>query len=268
MGEDPVPAVTEADATGEIAAIFADIRAVYRVGAVNLIWRHLATIPGALPWAWQAIRPMYVDGTIAREAQAFRESLRNPLLPRVPPEVFAALGLSGDDLARIRGVLAAYVRTNSMALIALTALSNPGTARRVQASAPAEPDAEEIPLPALTPLAAMPPHVAALVIRLNGFGTDRDDRVLASMYRHLSHWPPYLGLAWSELAPLNESGALHVAIAAASDQARARAATISVPDDPAPPGTLAAVDLFTNDVLARMVVICGILHAMTTALDD
>ena len=123
MAEDPISAVTEAEATGETAAIFTDIKAAYRVGAVNLIWRHLATIPDCLPWAWRAIRPLYVDGTIARETVAFRASLRLPVLAPVPPEVFASLGLSADDVARIRGVLAAYDRTNSMALIALTAVA-------------------------------------------------------------------------------------------------------------------------------------------------
>ncbi len=33
---DPVPAVTEAEATGETAATYADIRQVYRVSVVNL----------------------------------------------------------------------------------------------------------------------------------------------------------------------------------------------------------------------------------------
>ena len=72
MADDPVPAVTEAEATGETAAIFADIRAVYRVGAVNLIWRHLATIPDALPWAWRAIRPVYMDGALVHVWTAVR----------------------------------------------------------------------------------------------------------------------------------------------------------------------------------------------------
>ena len=45
---DPVPAITEAAATGETAAIFADIRQVLGVDVVNLIWRHLATIDGRL----------------------------------------------------------------------------------------------------------------------------------------------------------------------------------------------------------------------------
>ena len=271
MADDPIPAVTEAQATGEIAAIFADIRTVYRVGVVNLIWRHLATIPDALPWAWQAIRPLYVDGTIAREAAAFRTSLRAPILPLVPPEVFASLGLSSGDLTHIRGVLAAYDRTNSMALIALTAVSAddamdlPSRERELVASFSPSPD--DIPLPALTPLNAMPPHVAALITRLNKFGTDAEHPILASMYRHLSHWPPYLGLTWAALAPLNASRALHAAIAATSDHAKTTAAGIRMPNTSAPPDALAAIAPFISDVLPKMVAICGMLHAMTNAPD-
>jgi hypothetical protein len=268
---DPVAAVTEAEATGEIAAIFADIRAVYRVGAVNLIWRHLATIPGALPWAWRVVRPLYVDGTIGREAIGFKAGLNNPALPPVPDDVFAAAGLSSDDLRQIRGILTAYDRTNSMALIALTALTAwrdrggqfPHSATSVEAE-----ETSDLPLPALTPLEAMPPHLAALVRRLNRFGTKREQPILASMYRHLSHWPAYLGLAWTALAPIEASGALQAAITAASGQARIRAGAIAMEDDPPPlairDAIEQAIEPFTSDVLAKMVVICGMLRAMTS----
>jgi len=53
---DPFPAIAEASATGETADLFADIRATVGVRVVNLVWRHLATIDGALPWAWAAWR--------------------------------------------------------------------------------------------------------------------------------------------------------------------------------------------------------------------
>jgi hypothetical protein len=33
------------------------------------------------------------------------------------------------------------------------------------------------------------------VTALNGFGTRRPGAVLASMYRHLAHWPSYLSFA-------------------------------------------------------------------------
>ena len=273
MADDPVAAVTEAEATGETAAIFGDIRAVYRVGVVNLIWRHLATIPDALPWAWNAVRPLYVDGTVARAALALRSGLRSPVLAPVPPEVFASVGLSPGDLDRIRAVLAAYGRTNSMASIALSACVAEGGAvgggavGGGEVSAAMTPIDDDIPLPALTPLSAMAPHVAALVVRLNSFGAAGERPILASMYRHLSHWPPYLGLAWGALAPLQASGALRAAIAATSDRATTVAACIPMRQGPAPPGAREAIAPFIGDVIPKMVAICGMLQAMTTAPD-
>jgi len=59
---DPFPAVAEAAATGETAELFADIRATVGVRVVNLVWRHLATFDGALPWAWTAVKPLYQRG--------------------------------------------------------------------------------------------------------------------------------------------------------------------------------------------------------------
>lgn len=268
MAEDPISAVTEAEATGETAAIFTDIKAAYRVGAVNLIWRHLATIPDCLPWAWRAIRPLYVDGTIARETVAFRASLRLPVLAPVPPEVFASLGLSTDDVARIRGVLAAYDRTNSMALIALSALSaDAGRAPRTVLAALHGDRENFVELPALTPLNAMPPHVAALVTRLNGLGATGEKPILASMYRHLSHWPPYLALAWAALVSVDASGALDAAIAATSDQAKSVAASVPMAAGSPPPGAREAIAPFIGNVLPKMVAICGMLRAMDTGLD-
>src|ERR1700679_1804955 len=83
---DPVPAVTEAAATGETAAIFADIRQVLGGDVVNLIWRHLATMEGALPWAWSALRPLYVDGSVIHEATALHKALALPPMPSIPAE--------------------------------------------------------------------------------------------------------------------------------------------------------------------------------------
>ena len=119
---DPVPAITEAAATGETAAIFADIRQVLGVDVVNLIWRHLATMEGALPWTWRALRPLYTDGSVVNEAAGLRKELVLPAMPPIPVEVYAGLGLGPDDLRTIRHVLAAYDHTNAMAVLALTAL--------------------------------------------------------------------------------------------------------------------------------------------------
>jgi hypothetical protein len=274
---DPVPAIAEAAATGEIAAIFADIRHVLGVGVVNLIWRHLAVIPGALPWAWGMLRPLYVDGTIAAEAKTLHEDLDLPRLLVLPPEALSAAGLLGSDIIAIRNILAAYHKTNAMAIIALSALLSrlddelftlypasvhDGALRREPQPA--------IPLPRLLNLVDLSSTSGGLVMILNRLGTRRADSILASMYRHLAHWPPYLALAWTMIAPLDADGRLGRSIADAVAKARTRAGRVAVRPHITPSGPLesanrtairAAIEPFTGDVIGKMVVICEVLRA-------
>jgi len=77
---DPFPALAESAATGETAELFADIRAIVGVRVVNLVWRHLGTIDGALPWAWAAVKPLYLQGMPDQAAIRFRESMALPEL--------------------------------------------------------------------------------------------------------------------------------------------------------------------------------------------
>ena len=65
------------------------------VEVVNLIWRHLATIPDALPWGWGMLRPLYADGTIEAEAEALHSQLTLPQLPLFPRELLSAIGTGG-----------------------------------------------------------------------------------------------------------------------------------------------------------------------------
>ena len=280
---DPVPAVTEASATGHIADIFTDIRHVYHVGVVNLIWRHLATFPGALPWVWESVRPLYVDGTIEREAAGLRASIALPGLPVFPAAAFAAAGLSERDIEQIRVVLAAYDRTNAMALIALSAVdckiagtqgeADCAFAGRIEVPASLQ---AELKLPPLLNLAEMSPEAAKLVVTMNRLGAQRDDSILASMYRHLAHWPPYLALAWTMMAPLDADSRLDDAISDTLAKARESGRRV-VRRLPTPSLTIAnavraeisrALDRFTSDVIAKMVVIGALLRRATGAKSD
>ena len=65
VGSDPVPAVTEKEVTGSTARIFSEIRETLAVDVVNLVWRHLATMPGALEWVWDSLKPLYRGPAIA-----------------------------------------------------------------------------------------------------------------------------------------------------------------------------------------------------------
>jgi hypothetical protein len=178
--------------------------------------------------------------------------------------VLAAAGLAPADQGAIGDVLAAYARTNPLALVALTALAR----REGGGAAPAAqvpPAGPALALPPLPPLPqALPPEVAALVTRLNGLGATRPDAVLATMYRHLAHWPPYLALAWTLVAPAAEDGRLATAIAAVRAEAARCAATLPGAPPPPPRGTEVAVadalDRFAGEVLPRMVVVCAVLR--------
>jgi hypothetical protein len=269
---DPVPAVTEAAATGETAAIFADIRQVLGVDVVNLIWRHLATMEGALPWALSALRPLYVDGSVIHEATALHKALALPPMPSIPAEVFVGLALRPHDMTAIR-VLAAYDHTNAMAAVALIALRARLDGRTPHDAAAAEPApvaaAARIGLPKLLDLTDMQAGTAALVTALNGFGTRRPGAVLASMYRHLARWPSYLSFAWLSLAPLDSDGRLATAIQQAQHAASVRADRLLVrlAGSPPPPARAvaisAAIEPFAGDVIVKMLVICAFLRRIT-----
>jgi len=95
---DPVPAILETDATGKVAEIYADIRATLGVPVVNLIWRHLATIDGGLDFAWNMLKPVYVSGEVAAQANALNHQLGIPVLPGLNQSTLDAAGLSAEDL--------------------------------------------------------------------------------------------------------------------------------------------------------------------------
>lgn len=266
---DPVPAITEADASGEIATLFADIRAVYGVSVVNLVWRHLATMPGALAHVWGGLRPLYVDGTIAREAAALRAAMAVPCASPVAPGALRAAGLDSVAMQGVRQVMAAYDRTNAMALVALCAArarlaGRPAPAWRSGAESPVPQQA--IALPGLVDLAAMRPETAGMVMALNRLGSTKAEPVLASMWRNLAHWPAFLTLAHGVLRPMHDDGRLARAIASGLQLAEARAAALprvaQVP--PLSPGLADPVDaalaLFTGDAIARMLVVTRVLR--------
>ena len=51
--------ISEAEARGEIAAIFTELRTLWGVPYVSAIHRYLAAKPGFLEWAWDAVAPAF-----------------------------------------------------------------------------------------------------------------------------------------------------------------------------------------------------------------
>jgi hypothetical protein len=252
VSTDPFPAVAEASATGETAELFADIRATIGVRVVNLVWRHLATIDGALPWAWLAVKPLYLRGIADRAAMQFREGMALPHL----------VGLAGPQPQSVDDVLASYDHSNTVNLFALGAL----VARlRGEVAGEGEPEAgarippPDIILPKLASADDVAPETWALVLRLNRFG-DPHQVILASMYRHLAHAPDFLCQIEAALAPVEADGSLAKAITAnrrdAHERAKVLARAIATRRPPFADQVEAGVSAFVDHAIGKMVTIC------------
>jgi hypothetical protein len=266
---DSVPSIAETAATGEIAEIYADIRGILHTSVVNLIWRNLATLPGALHWTWSTVRPLYM-AVAAPHAEAVRRSLSLPEMPKLSADTLMAAGIDRPALAAIRATLDSYHHTNALALVVLSALLeryDPSTGDFAQPSE-AVPAADRTELPALPAMAALAPQVQRLIVELNHFGEDTDPLLIASMYRHLAYWPPYLAIIRTMLAPHQADGRLNALTRAARALGRAHGralvSRLTLRDPPASlDAALAACKLFVEHPIARMTGICAIIRRAT-----
>ncbi len=250
---EPFPAVTEAAATGEVADLFADIRATVGVRVVNLVWRHLATIEGGLPWAWRAVRPLYVEGMVDRAVVGFRKDM---MLPKLA-------SLAGPEPASVDAVLASYDHSNTVNLFALGALvawlRGDAAAEGVPERGPRLP-APDVELPPLASESDVSPETWRRVRHLNRFGDRPEPLILASMYRHLAHAPDFLVRLEAVLTPVQADGSLGRAILAnrrlAHQKARIVARAISTERPASAEDIERSISAFVEHAIGKMVTIC------------
>ncbi|NOJ41300.1 hypothetical protein [Bradyrhizobium australiense] len=264
-----VPSILESEARGEIADIYADIRKVLGTSVVNLIWRNLATMPGALEWTWATVRPLYL-GDAPLHAEAVRRTIALPDWPGFSADTLLAAGIDETEQALIRNVLDSYQYTNALALVVVSALLARYEPHPADAVAPADtaPKPPGTKIPELPPMDALDPEVAALVMELNTFGEDTEPQLIASMYRHLAYWPSYLALVRTSLAPLQREGRLNALTQSTRALGHAHGAMLAAQlKPPAPPdtlnGALASCRLFVEHPIARMTGLCALMLRAT-----
>jgi hypothetical protein len=264
-----VPSILETDATGDIAAIYADIRQTLGTSVVNLIWRNLATVEGALQWTWSTVKPLYL-GPAAPHALTVRQTLPIPKTPPLSRDALTVSGIGQQALSDIRPILDSYHHTNALALVVLSALLEryePAATEDGRATEADETSIETV-LPALPSMAALAPGLQCLILELNQFGEDTEPSLIASMYRHLAYWPPYLALVRTMLAPLQGDGALTALTLAARRMGRAHGRVLARQLNPGPPpdalkDILASCRLFVEHPIARMTGICALIRQAT-----
>jgi hypothetical protein len=266
---DPIAEISEADATGAIGEIYRDIKAVTGVGQVNTIWRHWASLPPALTWAWGAVRPLYDDGRVATAAAALVASVDVTEAAKIPMEAFRAAGVGDHAVGTAAAIVDAYNHANSQNLVVMPALARfiadggAGTA-----AATADPSARPQkpgPLPPIVAMIEMEKDTAEMVAALSAPVAPAGQALIPSLYRHLAAWPALLAMAAASTFAPGKIAAAETAAAALSARAIAEAEALAA--DMAPPAecdtptpeTLAHIaemaDTFTRGPIAVMTVL-------------
>ncbi|MGB7182964.1 MAG: hypothetical protein WA888_00420 [Burkholderiaceae bacterium] len=267
--------IPEDEASGETARIYAEIRET--LGIVNLIWRHMATFDGALQWAWSALGPVYSSGAVTAGADDLRTSARSLLQPiePVPEEVLRCIGLSSDDCCAIAEIVGSYELGNAANLIATNALlqrvaAMPGPTEVAGSAKPvaAARKHESRSMYRILPIAELDASTAALVGRLNELCCTHDRPILVSIYRHLGHWPAFLALAWTQIAPLaatNHLAECSLKIKCLGNEKASHLADLLHPTGRHPAGEKALGIFLERIGFPRMVAITAV-HAQSLAL--
>jgi hypothetical protein len=209
-----LPEITEAEAVGEIATIYRRIREVQGSPVVNLIWRHLATIEGALAWAWP----------LAEDAKPTIETNMKPMFDFID-RCIAHHGLIDMKLTHPSPtaveVLRAYERGNCWNLLATTIL----LAARAGFSPPSC-GSETVyfapilsPLPSLLRYGELDDRQRAQIDELSGVGPGSSSGVRPSLWLHLANWSDLLNEAVASCPSVLASAGFRVAYDDVSERA-------------------------------------------------
>lgn len=218
--------ISEDEAVGSIAAIFAEIRGATGLPLVNLVYRHLAAI-GKLELVWPLLKPNMESAEIDDLADSLRFSPSLDALC-VPSEVLAMVGLEDSWLSKASATFDAYEYANTRNILLIAALLNgcPGTANGTSAGS-RRPQSFEDLLP-MADLTTVPRPVLAVLEQMSRQLTSGNagNVLVPSLLRHFASQPYVLGLMWVASLPNLGSG---LAEAAVTIGARARALVSRLP---------------------------------------
>ncbi len=265
-----LPEQPEAQASEAVRAIYAQIRHGSGVPMVALIFRHLATLPGAMAWAWSVMGPPLAQGLLQERAWAMAEALAIEPVVTVPAAALAHLGIDAQAREELDRLGQAYGRANPVNLLALRLIAlhlqgSLGQGEVRPALKPAhgawQPPEPLGPLLPMMDLHRAPPDLLALMQGRSQRGQNvPESAFVPSYYRQLASRPPLLALASLIVPPAFDriDAAAEQLRQQATEHARALAAGQSAPP-PCPPELrqpmLAAVEVFTERIPEMIAVI-------------
>jgi len=121
-----VPPVDESEATGKVAAIFADIKKIKQIEFVPLFWRTLAVNPIQLEIVWTALKALMHPESVSRSSRldpqvreiiALAVSATNacPYCVNSHTAALQRLGLDQEALGEVMAIVGLFNMTNSLA---------------------------------------------------------------------------------------------------------------------------------------------------------
>ncbi len=201
--------LAEADARGEIADIFAEIRELYATPYVSSIHRHMATRPGVLEWGWETVAPAFRSGLAQEMGWRIAEAFALQPLAAISTEALAVWGIPSSDSPKIAAIAESFTRVAPLNLVFGGIIRNElgGKAPAARATAPLPASWSSPP-----PLAPPPPMVVAANLPdaerrlLERFRSGTGDTAFVpGLYRMLAHWPDLLAHFAVVLRPNFES---------------------------------------------------------------
>lgn len=125
-----LPEILEDEADGETLDCYNRLKAALPARTVNLIYRHLATVPGALPWATSIAERLGPTAFLEQAAQSLAETPVPPL-PPLAPQYWHQHGVNDEDRHLALNILRVYNWSNPRNLVVLLVmqhhLDHPGT---------------------------------------------------------------------------------------------------------------------------------------------
>ena len=259
----PVTAIAEADATGKVAERFADIRQTMEIPLITSVWRILVDFDDGLESAWAITKPLYQSGQPQAALLKMRQEVAWPSPAPLIPSQLSCVGIAAGELPIILAIVDAYNRSNGLNLIALTALG--ATPSGAPANHPMPPSPSAWPqLPPLLNQEAIPLDTWTLLRAIYHLGSDSKKAGVATLWRHLAHWPGLLALIYAGLSPLSQTSAIQHTMQSVQEIARREGGRIAYlrPDISSLPGALPGA--LPDDVRDYITQYASNVHRMVT----
>ena len=214
---DPVSAVDESDATGAVAETFRDIRQTMNIPIVTSIWRGLAGMDNGLEKVWLLAKPIYQNANPGAKLNEIISNINLTLPEDLTEAEIINTGLSKKDWENILIILNAYNKSNGMNMVVLHAMIKHSFPKIYSVKKQKEIKPKKILK--LLKKSEISIKTWNFVREVNSISAANGlDSHVATLWRHLAHWPIFLKLIYEKLSPLNNKNIIQLSMASTTKQ--------------------------------------------------